>query len=140
MSLDVKLYRERYISYDKGKKYTIDIETIYSANITHNLGNMAKQAGIYEALWRPYRLKENYKDFDDTCDDEFRFEDQQTIFARDIIPLLEKGLVDLKKRPKYFETFNSPNHWGLYEHFVPFVENYLDACKKYPDTTVEVSR
>ena len=28
-------------------------EEVYSANITHNLGGMADEAGIYEALWRP---------------------------------------------------------------------------------------
>ncbi len=26
---------------------------VYSANITHNLGEMADKAGIYYALWRP---------------------------------------------------------------------------------------
>jgi hypothetical protein len=30
---------------------------VYNANITHNLGKMA-EAGLYEALWRPYRLKQ----------------------------------------------------------------------------------
>src|SRR3990172_2778745 len=29
---------------------------LYSANITHNLGKMAKEAGIYEHLWRPDEL------------------------------------------------------------------------------------
>ena len=28
-------------------------ETVYDANITHNLGKIAKEAGIYQALWRP---------------------------------------------------------------------------------------
>ena len=35
-------------------------EIMYNANITHNLGKMAEEAGIYEALWRPYQLKEGY--------------------------------------------------------------------------------
>ena len=26
---------------------------VFSANITHNLGKMADEAGIYKALWRP---------------------------------------------------------------------------------------
>jgi hypothetical protein len=57
-----------------------------------------------------------------------------------IIELLEKGLADLKERPEYFEQFNSSNGWGMYEHFVPFVEKYLEACKEYPDAIIEVSR
>jgi hypothetical protein len=31
---------------------------VYNANITHNLGKMAEKAGLYETLWRPYRLKQ----------------------------------------------------------------------------------
>ena len=29
---------------------------VYSANITHNLGLMAEEAGIYQPLWRPEEL------------------------------------------------------------------------------------
>jgi hypothetical protein len=29
---------------------------VYSANITHNLGKMADEAGVYEALWRPEEI------------------------------------------------------------------------------------
>ena len=60
--------------------------------------------------------------------------------ASEIVELLEKGLADLKARPEHFEKFNSPNGWGMYEHFVPFVEKYLQACKEYPDAVIEVSR
>ena len=28
----------------------------YSSNITHNLGAMAREAGIYEACWRPEEI------------------------------------------------------------------------------------
>ena len=120
MSLDVYLNRKRYLSYDEGKTYTEDIEQVYWANITHNLGKMAGEAGIYEALWRPEEIGKTR--------------------ASEIVELLEKGLADLKARPKHFEKFNSPNGWGMYEHFVPFVEKYLEACKEYPDAIIEVSR
>ena len=39
MSLDVYLKRKKWISYDAGKTLTEENETIYDANITHNLGN-----------------------------------------------------------------------------------------------------
>lgn len=29
---------------------------VYSANITHNLGRMAEEAGIYRVLWRPEEI------------------------------------------------------------------------------------
>lgn len=139
MSLDVYLNRKRYLSYD-GKTYTEDTEQVYWANITHNLNTMASEAGIYEALWRPHRLKEGYNISENDHQAEWKFEEENTTLAKDIIPLLEKGLSDLKTRPEYFEKFNSPNGWGMYEHFVTFVEKYLEACKEYPDAIIEVSR
>ena len=36
------------------------VEPLYECNITHNLGTMAQNADIYEALWRPYRLHKDY--------------------------------------------------------------------------------
>lgn len=120
MSLDVHLNRKQYLSYDKGTTYTEQDEQVYWANITHNLGEMARKAGIYKALWRP--------------------EEINAVKAQDITKILEDGLTDLKKRKQYFEQFNSPNGWGMYEHFVPFVEEYLNACKEYPEALIEVSR
>ena len=120
MSLDVYLIRERLISYDGGTTQHPDNENVYKANITHNLFEMADAAGIYKALWRP--------------------EEECAEYAHQIIPNLEMGLADLKSRPEYFEQFNAPNGWGMYEHFVPFVEAYLNACKEFPNAKIEVSR
>ena len=92
----------------------------YSANITHNLGEMAEKAGIYQHLWRPEEL--NIKT------------------AKELVSPLTKGLALLKEKPDYFEKFNSPNGWGLYKHFVPFVAEYLDACIRFPDDSIEISR
>lgn len=96
-----------------------DIE-VFEINITHNLGKMAGKAGIYYALWRPEEIGAK-------C-------------AKDIIGLLEVGLGKLKKRKAYFRKFDAPNGWGTYEHFVPFVEEVLEACRKYPKAKIGVSR
>lgn len=140
MSLHVYLTRKKWISYDAGRTLTEEDETVYVANITHNLGKMADEAGIYEALWRPHRLKEGYNIPENNHNAEWEYEDKNKTIAKDIIPLLEKGLADLKAKPEHFKKFNSPNGWGMYKHFVPFVEKYLEACKEYPDAIVEVSR
>lgn len=95
-------------------------ECVYDANITHNLNKMAHKTKTYYALWRPEKIGKSK--------------------AKDIIQLLEKGLTDLKLRPEYFKKFNSSNGWGMYENFVEFVKNYLEACKKYPETIIEISR
>ena len=120
MSLDVSLMRKYHVSYDNGKTMEEKEEEVFSANITHNLGEMADKAGIYYTCWRPEEIGKTK--------------------ASEIVELLEKGLADLKARPDHFKTFNSPNGWGMYEHFVPFVEKYLDACKEYPDAIIGVSR
>lgn len=93
---------------------------IYSANITHNLGAMAKAAGIYEHLWLPDEV--NIK------------------VASELIAPLTKGLELLKSDPDKFKKFDAENGWGLYIHFVPFVENYLNACIEFPDAEIRVSR
>ncbi len=120
MSLDVSLYKKYHVSYDNGKTLEEKEECIFDANITHNLGEMADKAGIYKACWRP--------------------EEIGAIKAKDIIEIVEKGLADLKARPEYFKQFNSPNGWGMYKHFVPFVAEYLEALKEYPEAKIEVSR
>ena len=95
-------------------------EELYWANITHNLSKMAEEAGIYKALWRP--------------------EEINAIRADQIILPLTKGLALLKSDPERFKKLNAPNGWGTYEHFVPFVEEYLNACKENPYAIIEVSR
>jgi hypothetical protein len=138
MSLDVSLYRIKYASYDM-VNFHEEKEELYGANITHNLCKMAEQAGIYKALWRPYQLHKDYVH----CEDykiEMSFEDSVTIIASDIIDIIEQGLDLLKNRPDYFSKFDAENGWGTYVHFVPFVENYLNALKQYPNSIVIVDR
>jgi hypothetical protein len=131
MSLDISL-KDPTSTYESGY--------LYDTNITHNLNAMADAAGIYEALWRPHRLKEGYNIPENDHKAEYKFEEENPSIARDIIGRLGIGLDLLKKDPEYFKTFNSPNGWGMYEHFVSFVEKYLNACIEYPDAIIEVSR
>ena len=140
MSLDVTLYRNYHVSYDEGKTLEPQRESLYSSNITHNLGKMANEAGIYEALWRPYQLKEGYNIPEDDYQAEYKFEEENPVRGYEIIPLIEKGLEDMIARPAHYKTFDSPNGWGLYKHFVPFIEKYLEALKEYPESFVECSR
>lgn len=111
MSLDISLQ-----STENGGNTTI---TLFSSNITHNLGKMAGKAGIYDALWNPAGVGASK--------------------AKHIIPALEFGLECLKRRPSYYRQFDSKNGWGLYIHFVPFVEGVLAACKQYPEADISTS-
>jgi hypothetical protein len=95
-------------------------DEVYSANITHNLGRMAAEAGIYEACWRPEEIGITH--------------------ARQLIEPLRSGIALMRADPPRFEKHNAPNGWGLYEHFVPWLERYLVACEQYPDAEVSVWR
>ena len=106
------------MSLDFYLQYEIDENEIevFSSNITHNLGKMAKEAGIYEALWHPDMLGATY--------------------AKEIAPILAEGYNRLITNPDRYKALDSPNGWGTYEHFVPFVKGVLDACLKYPNAKI----
>lgn len=93
---------------------------VFEANITHNLGGMADEVGIYKHLWRP--------------------EEIGITTAGELIEPLREGLHKLVERPSHYRAFNAPNGWGMYEHFIPFVAEYLEACVQNPDATIEISR
>lgn len=103
MSVDISLYR-----------------CVFTKNITHNLGVMAKEAGLYKALWRP--------------------EDLDVYYAEDLIDTLTDGLQQLKAQPEYYKQFNPENGWGNYEGLVEFVEEYLKWCIMFPECIIKVSR
>ena len=99
--------------------YELQSSRVCGENITHNLGKMAKEAGIYDALWHP--TENGYTK------------------GKDIIPILQAGLAKLEANPGYFKKFDSPNGWGLYIHFVPFVKRVLEGCVGHPDADIVVS-
>jgi len=93
---------------------------VYSANITHNLNRMADEAGVYACCWRP--------------------EENGIKTASQMIEPLESGIALMKADPSRFEKFNPNNGWGSYENFLPWLENYLAACRSNPNARVRASR
>lgn len=94
-------------------------ECYFDANITHNLNRMAGELGIYEACWRPEQIGATK--------------------AKDIIHILETGIKQLKSDPEHYGQFNANNGWGTVEQFLHWLEEYLKACKKYPEFIIRVS-
>ena len=95
-------------------------ELLFNSNITHNLNKMATEAGIYFHLWRPDEIDITH--------------------ARDLIDPLTEGLNKMKDDPEKYKEFNSPNGWGMYKHFIPWIEKYLNACIEHPDAKIVISR
>ena len=93
---------------------------VFEANITHNVGKIARAAGIYKHLWRPDEIG--------------------ITKASQLIEPLRRGLEFLKSDREWFIQFNPDNGWGSYDGFVPWVEKYLEACEQSPNADVSVSR
>jgi hypothetical protein len=109
MSLDFSLIESRPVK-------------IFSVNITHNLGAMARAAGIYECLWHPEKLVEGL--------------DPR---ASDIVPHLLAGILELLRDPEKYKALNPKNGWGDYEGLLQFAKEVLQACLDNPDARVSTS-
>jgi len=107
MSLDVNLIETQTVN-------------VYWGNITHNLVDMAKAAGIYKHLWKPETIGIKH--------------------AHQLISPLTEGVELMKKNPAKFKQFDAPNGWGTYDDFVPWIEAYIAACMQNPNASIEVSR
>lgn len=117
--LTVEEVKEKWSTAEVGEQ-EYESDTVFDYNITHNLGKMAGEAGVYEALWRP--------------------EEKSWTKAGDLIETLEAGLKELKDKPEHYQQFNPENGWGSYDGLVEFVEQYLAKCKEYPEAEIRVSR
>jgi hypothetical protein len=117
MSLDVNLMVTKPVS-------------IYSNNITHNLGKMAQavtldrgmnpELTLYDVLWRP---------------DENGFSR-----ALDIIDYLDQAVDIMERDCDRLSELNPENGWGDYDGLVRFVRDYLRACEANPQAVIEVCR
>ena len=100
--------------------HPITIVTSHCQNITHNLSEMASEAGIYECLWRT---------------EENGFET-----AGQIVEPLRKAIADMKARPDHYRQFNAANGWGAYKDFLPWLEKLLPVCEANPGAAITAGR
>jgi len=89
------LYAKQRAIQDEIEQYEDDYKDalLHSVNITHNLNEMAKAAGLYEVLWKP--------------------EDLGITFASQMVERLEKGIKKLVENPDKYKAFN-PRETGNY--------------------------
>ncbi|MDR2918804.1 MAG: hypothetical protein LBV72_05515 [Tannerella sp.] len=139
MSLDIHLFKDNIdfrkirkdidILYEKRRNIQDELEQLedeYSDaelsafNITHNLGKMAQEVGLYDVLWNSEEIG-------------------ITIASQMILPL-EEGINELEKNPNKYKAFDAPNGWGRYEDFLEFCKSILQKCREYPEAIIEVSK
>lgn len=97
-------------------------DVLWDHNITHNLNTMAGEAKVYKHIWRPEEVRPKIKK------------------AGDLIEPLTKALADMEANPLRFMKWAPPNGWGTFATLKGFIESYLNACKKWPDAEIYVSR
>jgi len=121
MSLDVYLRSKDVVCEQCGARHTCcEPMLVFEANITHNLGEMAADAGLYKCLWRPDEIG--------------------ITKAAQLVEPLRLGLAQLRGDRKRYEKLNPENGWGYYDGLVGFVERYLTACLANPEADISVSR
>ena len=145
MSLDVYIkYKEKkqanyfldhpyiYDDLTEGDKSAFHEEEYWSANITHNLGNMADhipvklngiETTLYYICWRPEEIRPAIKVNTDT-----------------VLEGLMQGIAYMLTNRKELLQYEAPNGWGTYNGFMKFLLNYKQACEDNPDCEIEVSR
>jgi hypothetical protein len=94
-----------------------EAEELHWQNITHNLNKMAAALDIYEILWHP----------------------PLNTTAKDLIRPLQFAIGEMIAHPNKYKQYDAPNGWGLYIHFLPWLQKLLAACEEHPTATITVS-
>lgn len=136
MSLDVSIkfkeprksnyFLEHPYSYNNlsdGDKEAFYEEDCWNANITHNLGEMARhipvgETTLYKACWHPEHVN--------------------ILTSGQLLPLVVEGLHYMIDHRKELKKYESPNGWGTYDGFMKFLMNYKQALEDNdPDCEIE---
>ncbi len=111
MSLDISLVFEPETG---GKPVSLEV---YTANITHNLTPMWRQAGCYWALYA-----------------------SDGSLAVEIVAALKSAYAMMYEQLDCFKALEPSNKWGSYEGALKFLDDLIQACEDYPKAIVRVSR
>ena len=90
--------------------------SVLELSIPRHLDEMAREAGVYWEIWHADRHDN----------------------AAAILPMLEKGLKNLKQSPDRFKKLNHPDGYVNYSLLVEFIEKMIKGCKDHPDARVNV--
>ena len=97
--------------------YAPIITDVASANYTHNVTRMWKEAGVYDALY---------------------MSDGKQV--KDIIDELNSGLSNMYANPEKYIAMNPTNGWGSYESALDWLKQLISNIESYPDGTICISK
>jgi len=91
-------------------------QTVYEANITHNLAKIALELGIYDCLWG-----------------------DEAVYADELIQPLTEAIRLMTVKPDDYRIHDAPNGWGTMDQFLPWCTKLLEQCTKHPDMIITIS-
>jgi len=126
MSLDIYLSDKELkkceceCSHCGNKHHYETTDLLFHRNITHNLGQMAAECGVYPYIWR--------------------HDENGVKKASDLIEPVEKAIAELHSNPEKYKKLEPKNKWGTYTTFFNFLNELYLVCNQYPEAIVEVCK
>jgi hypothetical protein len=111
MSLDIELYIKCEDAGD-GEEHCHTLPGC-DWNYTHNVSDMWREAGCYEALYESNDKR-----------------------AREILPDLQKAVQAMTDDPEKYKDMNPPNGWGDYSSALSWLQEIRSACERYPNARI----
>ena len=97
--------------------YLEKTEEVFESNMTHNVTDMWRKAGCYDALYM-----------------------SDGIEASNVIPFLEKAIERMKLEPDEYKKLNPKNGWGDYETALKFLKEVLEGCYANEHAIIRISK
>ena len=94
-------------------------DTVYSTKLSRNLCEIATNVGLYRYLWKPNAVGIRA--------------------AKELIKPITSGLDKLKDQEETYINSEDEKVKNAYKEFIPLLENYLRACKMFPNSFVDVN-
>jgi hypothetical protein len=90
---------------------------IYSGNYTHNVSDMWRLSGVYDALYNSEGKK-----------------------AKEITSILLKSYSKMLAKPAQYKKLNPKNGWGDYGTALKFLLEILQQCQEFPEAIIRISK
>lgn len=60
------------------------------------------------------------------------------MLATDVLPILNKAILELTSNPSKYKKYEDKNRWGTIESTIKFLKEIRTGCEESPDDIVEV--
>ena len=115
MSLDIDLYAPAQCPHCGSALPRVEE---VGKNITHNVAGMWQKAGVYSAL----------------------YESDGLTITPEYIAVIEQGVAAMERDFDEYRKLDTPNGWGTAIQALPWLKEWLEACRRNVGAQIHVSR